>query len=822
MEGTRCTCRPYYPPFHPAEVGASASGNEKYSFAWRGDRRIAGDDEGADEGGGWGVRPVEGLRGERVAGAGDDKGESGGWGMLPVEGLRGERVAGAVGTNMNRSTRVRLRIGARGSAALAAKHASVVASCNLKGARQPPVGSKRDEGRTQRATPSSPPLRSPPPSSSFASAFLLVPLRLAIPIHSGPTNLTRIMSARGRVHHTSFARRGVASGACPGSCLRWHCIARGRYPSPPRILRSVPRSSRTRIQIRRTAPAQLDSSRRSGAGRRGCIRGRRRAGIVPTLVLRGGGGEGEGASSAPRGAGVRGVAGDATSAPCASWAPSPSYMASSPAPQPRVIPCFLRTPPRRRHGRAREPRLRQHPRGVRPRPSRGFGLARRDLQSRGRRACESMMERRTSWSESGRTHARRAGGIVQKPAGSVPVKAISRMSGMSRVSRPDRRGLHAYGGVRAQGARRSRAWGRRRAGGGSVDDIVRGDDVAATRGECRGRNPDVVRARTEARWTALGAIRVRAETRTRGVQKLEGAGANCGAINGRNGAFVEAASSALVSTRRRAAPPHKSRGTDGASYNSSPITKFVEAIKGPCDLGKFRQGFDASRKPLTRLSQARQQLAKPSLAFWRVFKPLSPLIQALAHLPRDRLSEPPLILMPKCYACGTFCQPGRGLTNHYGKCSTLKAQHAEGAAYANSVDAEAEAAAAAAAAVSVLPDPPADMDFETIDSRPPTPPPLRPSGRPPRRIRLPKRYRDDPPDAPAPVPPPPPVHEEAEVPAEPAPGTAPATWVKTEPNKYGLYKIFPNRPTHDPDDSISSSPTNLSLLLAPRTPGSPS
>ncbi|KAJ7663514.1 hypothetical protein B0H17DRAFT_1257151 [Mycena rosella] len=229
----------------------------------------------------------------------------------------------------------------------------------------------------------------------------------------------------------------------------------------------------------------------------------------------------------------------------------------------------------------------------------------------------------------------------------------------------------------------------------------------------------------------------------------------------------------------------KARGVDSVT---GIITKFVEAIKGPCDLGKFRQGFDASRKPLTRLSQARQQPAKPSLAFWRVFKPLSLLIQALAHLPRDRLSEPPRRrnTHAKCYACGTFCQPGRGLTNHYGKCSTLKAQHAEGAAYANSVDAEAEAAAAAAAAVSVLPDPPADMDFETIDARPPTPPPLRPRGRPPRRIRLPKRYRDDPPDAPAPVPPPPPANEEAEVPAEPAPGTAPATWVKTEPNKYGL------------------------------------
>ncbi|KAJ7616733.1 hypothetical protein B0H17DRAFT_1188820 [Mycena rosella] len=200
-----------------------------------------------------------------------------------------------------------------------------------------------------------------------------------------------------------------------------------------------------------------------------------------------------------------------------------------------------------------------------------------------------MMERRTSWSESGRTHARRAGGIVQKPAGSVPVKAISRMSGMSRVSRPDRRGLHAYGG----------AWGRRRAGGGSVDDIVRGDDVAATRGECRGRNPDVVRARTEARWTALGAIRVRPETRTRGVQKLEGAGANCGAINGRNGAFVEAASSALVSTRRRAAPPHNLAFHSSDCMNSLRNLRRAPVLDLASRKNSFHSSFQTLSAPLT-------------------------------------------------------------------------------------------------------------------------------------------------------------------------------------------------------------------------------
>jgi len=54
---------------------------------------------------------------------------------------------------------------------------------------------------------------------------------------------------------------------------------------------------------------------------------------------------------------------------------------------------------------------------------------------------------------------------------------------------------------------------------------------------------------------------------------------------------------------------------------------------------------------------------------------------------------------------------------------------------------------------------------------------------------------------------------------EPAPGTAPVTWVKTEPNQYGLYKIFPNRPTHDPDDSVSLDDLcKSSELLVPDKP----
>ncbi|KAJ7023895.1 hypothetical protein C8F04DRAFT_969620 [Mycena alexandri] len=36
----------------------------------------------------------------------------------------------------------------------------------------------------------------------------------------------------------------------------------------------------------------------------------------------------------------------------------------------------------------------------------------------------------------------------------------------------------------------------------------------------------------------------------------------------------------------------------------------------------------------------------------------------------------------------------------------------------------------------------------------------------------------------------------------PADAVAPK-WVKTEPNDHGLYKVFPNRPTHDPEESIT-------------------
>ncbi|KAF7374197.1 GLOBIN domain-containing protein [Mycena sanguinolenta] len=85
----------------------------------------------------------------------------------------------------------------------------------------------------------------------------------------------------------------------------------------------------------------------------------------------------------------------------------------------------------------------------------------------------------------------------------------------------------------------------------------------------------------------------------------------------------------------------------------------------------------------------------------------------------------------------------------------------------------------------------------------PTPPPIRPSGRPGRHIRLPARYRDEPPDPPRAIPRPIPDPDPEPEPLPSASIDAPRKWIKTEPNAHGLYKVFPNQPSHDPEDSIS-------------------
>ncbi|KAJ6592752.1 hypothetical protein B0H19DRAFT_1055436 [Mycena capillaripes] len=89
------------------------------------------------------------------------------------------------------------------------------------------------------------------------------------------------------------------------------------------------------------------------------------------------------------------------------------------------------------------------------------------------------------------------------------------------------------------------------------------------------------------------------------------------------------------------------------------------------------------------------------------------------------------------------------------------------------------------------------------------PSPPGPGGRPRRHPRLPKRYRDDPPATPTIVEPP--VVKATPV-VEHNTRETPPKWGTTEPNRHGLYKVLPNRPTHDPDETSSE------LLVAPKVP----
>ncbi|KAJ7021549.1 hypothetical protein C8F04DRAFT_1313789 [Mycena alexandri] len=106
------------------------------------------------------------------------------------------------------------------------------------------------------------------------------------------------------------------------------------------------------------------------------------------------------------------------------------------------------------------------------------------------------------------------------------------------------------------------------------------------------------------------------------------------------------------------------------------------------------------------------------------------------------------------------------------------------------------------AAAALIAEAPPEDDFRPPSPviSPPSPLPAGPGGRPRRRIRLPQRFRDD-------VPPPPPPVDLPEEPAAPVieldETSSTRKWVKTDPTDFGLYKVFPNRPTHDPDESVS-------------------
>ncbi|KAK6972044.1 GLOBIN domain-containing protein [Favolaschia claudopus] len=160
--------------------------------------------------------------------------------------------------------------------------------------------------------------------------------------------------------------------------------------------------------------------------------------------------------------------------------------------------------------------------------------------------------------------------------------------------------------------------------------------------------------------------------------------------------------------------------------------------------------------------------------------------------------------MAKCAFCGERVSE-RGLGNHWKKCETRTQRMQISASQALATH-SAELAAAATRALEELQAEQAVNDPPPPEiQRSPSPPP-RPSGRPGRRTRLPARYRDELPEPPQPLPPPPPVEQpQLEPDPDPAPAStnSPPSWVKTEPNAFGVYKVFPQRPTHDPEDSIS-------------------
>ncbi|KAF7323811.1 hypothetical protein MKEN_00602400 [Mycena kentingensis (nom. inval.)] len=86
-------------------------------------------------------------------------------------------------------------------------------------------------------------------------------------------------------------------------------------------------------------------------------------------------------------------------------------------------------------------------------------------------------------------------------------------------------------------------------------------------------------------------------------------------------------------------------------------------------------------------------------------------------------------------------------------------------------------------------------------SRPPTPPQGESDGRPVRWIRWTQRwlaaFPEPPPPAPAPNPDPEPLPDPEHPPEQHQP--PPRRWIVTKPNGFGVYKVYPRQPTHDPD-----------------------
>ncbi|KAJ7670433.1 hypothetical protein B0H17DRAFT_1209302 [Mycena rosella] len=154
----------------------------------------------------------------------------------------------------------------------------------------------------------------------------------------------------------------------------------------------------------------------------------------------------------------------------------------------------------------------------------------------------------------------------------------------------------------------------------------------------------------------------------------------------------------------------------------------------------------------------------------------------------------------------------RGLRNHWNKCGARLARITSAATQAVATEAARVESEATAAAQEIL-----DKNIPEVP-RAPSPLPPGAGGRPHRRPRLPARYCDDAPEPPTPILRP--LEPEPDLPTSNATQQEipTQTWVKTEPNAHGFYKVFPNRPTHDPEDSISLDDLCRSSQLLTGTP----
>ncbi|KAF7293521.1 hypothetical protein MIND_01130400 [Mycena indigotica] len=163
--------------------------------------------------------------------------------------------------------------------------------------------------------------------------------------------------------------------------------------------------------------------------------------------------------------------------------------------------------------------------------------------------------------------------------------------------------------------------------------------------------------------------------------------------------------------------------------------------------------------------------------------------------------------MPKGqHKCDLCNKPLRNLAEakrvHDRTCPGFKALHLQSVAHVR------QHLANAARAPSPPPQLPIQLQAEMVEI--PEPPQYRPSGLPNRKRRIPAKLQDA---APAPLPRirrragtdfPVPRPPEAEPSPEPIPEAEPPGYIRTETNNFGLYKMYPRRPTHDPDGKLDT------------------